>query len=98
MQKNTGRTHFTKDRQPLAAHKRVPKKKTLIKRALGITSLDDLVPQTLVNWAYLSKLKSKKDRQFVAKEISKYLFATKQQTDLNVKGEIKIIVNGIEKL
>ena len=89
---------FSKDRQPPNENKRVPKKKTRLKKALGIENIDDLIPQVLKNWEYLSKLKSKSDKKFVNKEISPYLFTKKQQTDLNVKGEIKLIINGIEKL
>ena len=93
--------NITKD--PAAAGRKgkkkgIKKKKTILKENLGIKTIEDLIPQVLKNWEYLSKLKSKADKKFVNKEISPYLFTKKQQTDLTVKGEIKLIVNGIEKL
>jgi hypothetical protein len=92
------KTQFSKEYQPAPEKKRVKKRKTIIREKLGIARIEDLTPSVLKVWDDISKYNRPADKKFYAKEISPYLFTKKQQTDFNVKGEIKLIVNGIEKL
>jgi len=64
----------------IAKHKTGRKhKKTLIKEKLGLNNLQDLELDLVKGWYELLYSKSKTDKRFALKEISRYVFPVKKE-------------------
>lgn len=69
-----------------------PKRKTIIKNSLSIKTIEELKDDVLKVWKELIESGNEENKKFAAKEISKYVFATKKEStiDLTAKGNINI--------
>lgn len=61
-------------------------KRTKIVEALGLDNLDSLKPEVFQVWKKLLKSKTKDDRKFAVREISKYVYPQKREHS----GEVKV--------
>lgn len=89
MNKKPKTKRFSKTFQPPAKSKRKPKTKTLAKIAVLETygSIDDAKEDVLKVYARALKNGTEAEKMIAAKEVSKFLFPTKQSIsgDLNIK-------------
>lgn len=96
------KTSFSKTRQPDNEAKRKPKRKTILKEAIlsnpRYKEIEDAKGDVLEFYAELFETGSKTEKAFAAKEISKYLFPTKQNVETKHTGDININLNGIPKV
>lgn len=92
------RTSFSATKQPKNENKRKPKRKTVLKRAIlaHYKEIDDAKDDVLKIYAEALKKGTKSEKVFVAKEVSKYLFPTKQNITGNFDGQINIIFKNIK--
>jgi len=85
----TPKGKFTKKNQPKNESKRKPKNKTIAKQAILQTyaEIDDAKDDVLKIYARALKEGTQSEKLIAAKEVSKFLFPTKQSIsgDLNIK-------------
>lgn len=72
--------------KPLIKKPRGKGKRTKIVQALGLDNLDSLKPEVFQVWKRLIKSRSKEDRKFAVKEVSKYVYPQKREHS----GEVKV--------
>jgi len=59
-------------------------KKTIVKEALGVTSIEELKGDVLQNWQEYLKHNNDNYKLTATKEVSKYLFPTKKEINLGL--------------
>jgi len=89
---------FSSIDQPTRESKRVPKRKTIAKRAVleRYESIEDARRDALDLFAELLKSGNRTEKIIALKEISKFLFQTKQNIQGNFDGQIKIVFENIK--
>lgn len=75
-----------------SSNKGQKQRRTIVKEKLGVNNIEDLKDDVLRVWTELLQSTNEDNRKFASKEISKYVFSTKKETniDLNAKGNINI--------
>jgi len=68
------------------------KNKTLIKEKLGLDNIEDMKEDVIRVWHECINSNNSKDKQFAAKEMSKYIFPQKRELSGELKEKIEITI------
>ena len=93
---NTGLTHFKKGNIKAKGKQGKKHKSTLIKEKLGLKNLYELEQDLIKGWFEMLHSKSKADKRFALKEISRYVFPIKREIKESIVYDERELTKSIE--